>query len=95
MPEFRDGWRRWLHSTADVLRATVHSVLVSWVSLEPVAQREARKSRTNVVYKHIHVESRKMVQMNLFAGRAGTETQIRRRNAGHSRGMRRWNKFRE
>ena len=39
-----------------------------WMSLEPIVQSEVSQRKTNIVYEHIYMESRKMVLMNLFAG---------------------------
>ena len=73
-----------------------HCALSSSELDEPGAYGTKRSQKEkNKRHLLTHVESRKMVLMNLFAGRAGIETQIRRRNAGHSTGMRGWNKFRE
>ena len=39
------------------------------MDLESVIQSEVRKRKTNIlILMHIYVESRRMVQMNLFAG---------------------------
>ena len=43
------------------------SVVMSGMNLKFVIQNEVnRKRKTNIVYKHIYTESRKMVLMNLF-----------------------------
>ena len=43
------------------------SVVMSGMNLKFVIQSEVnRKRKTNIVYKHIYTESRKMVLMNLF-----------------------------
>ena len=47
---------------------TFESVLVRWMNLEPVIHNEVRKRKTNIVYLHICMESKKMVLINLFAG---------------------------
>ena len=41
------------------------SVLMRWMTLEPIMQSEVRKKNTNTVYKHIYMEFRKMVMMTL------------------------------
>ena len=38
------------------------------MSLEPIVRSEVSQRKTNIVYEHIYMESRKMVLMNLFAG---------------------------
>ena len=44
------------------------SVLVRWMILEPVIQTEVSQRKTNIVYYHIYMESRKILLMNLSAG---------------------------
>ena len=65
------------------------------MNLEPIIQSEvSRKRKTNIIYSHIYVDSRKMVLMNLFAGQ-----EYRRKHrewaCGHSRGRRGWDKLKE
>ena len=38
------------------------------INLKSVIESDVRKGKTNIVYQPIYVESRKMVQMNLFLG---------------------------
>ena len=46
------------------------SLVVMWMDLESVIQSEVRKRKsTYLILMHIHMESRKMVEMNLFEGR--------------------------
>ena len=40
----------------------------TWMDLETGIQREESQRKTSIVYSYIYVESRKMVQINLFAG---------------------------
>ena len=49
-----------------IMRNEIGLVVEMWVDLESITQREVRK--TSIVYLHIYVICRKMVQMNLFAG---------------------------
>ena len=51
-----------------IKRDGFESVVVMWMSLEPVTESEVRKKKTNIIYSCIYMESRKMIQMNLFAG---------------------------
>ena len=51
-----------------ITRNAFESVLVRWMNLEPVIHNEVRKRKTNIVYLHICMESKKMVLINLFAG---------------------------
>ena len=39
-----------------------------WMNLEPIIRTEVRKRKTNTIYLHIYIESRKVVQMILRAG---------------------------
>ena len=48
-------------------RNKIGSFVETWMGLETVIQSEVRKRKTNIVYQHIYVESRIMVQMNWFA----------------------------
>ena len=38
------------------------------INLKSVIESDVGKGKTNIVYQPIYVESRKMVQMNLFLG---------------------------
>ena len=51
---------------SDIKRNTFESVLMRWMNLEPVTQREI--SQKNISYINKYMNSRKMVLMNLFAG---------------------------
>ena len=48
-------------------RNKIGSFVETWKDLETVIQSEVRKRKTNIIYKHMYVESRKMVQMKWFA----------------------------
>ena len=39
----------------------------TWLDLETVIQSEVRKEKKQIQYNITHVESRKMIQVNLFA----------------------------
>ena len=43
------------------------SFIMIWMGLEFVTQNEIRKRKTKILYSCIYMESRKMVQINLFA----------------------------
>ena len=51
-----------------IKRNTFQSVLMRWMNLEPIIRTEVRKRKTNTIYLHIYIESRKVVQMILRAG---------------------------
>ena len=65
----------------------LESVLVRWMNLEPVKQSEVSQKEKNkyslLTHTHIHVESRKMVLMNRFAGKEW-RCRCRARTCGHS-----------
>ena len=47
--------------------------------LETVIQSEvSQKEKRDIVYKHIYMQPRKMVQMNRFAGRIHTDVEKQR-----------------
>ena len=62
-----------------------------WMNLEFVIQNEVRK--TNIVYQHIYMESRKTVLRNLFAGQEQRHRCINRL-VDTETGRRRWDKLR-
>ena len=52
-----------------IKRNAFESVLIRWMNLEPIKQSQvSQKEKTNTIYYHIYMESRRMVLMNLFAG---------------------------
>ena len=64
---------RYLYSTeyySAVERSVRESLVVMWINLEPVISRKSeRESKFLCMLMHIYMESRKMVRMNLFAGK--------------------------
>ena len=54
-----------------IKRNKFESVLVRWMKLEPVTQSEVSCKEKNKyhILTHIYMDSRKMVLMNLFAGK--------------------------
>ena len=53
-----------------IKRNEFESVVLRWRNLEPIMQNEAvRKRKANIVYQCIYMESKKVVLMNLFAGK--------------------------
>ena len=51
-----------------ITRNKTGSFVETWMDRGTVIQSEVRKRKTNVIYKCMYVEPRKMVQMNWFAG---------------------------
>ena len=49
-----------------IKRNEMEIFVVRWMDLETVIQSEVSQKEKNIVYKCIYVESKKMVQMNLF-----------------------------
>ena len=39
----------------------------TWMDLEIVILSEVNQTKTNIIWSHLYVESKKMIQMNLFA----------------------------
>ena len=61
---------------------------------EPIIQNEvSQKRKTDIIYKYIYLESRKIVLMNLFAGPQWRHRH-REEPCGHSEGRRGRDKFR-
>ena len=52
---------------SDITRNESGSFVETWMDLETVIQNKVNQRKTNVVCYHICLESRKMVQMSLFA----------------------------
>ena len=78
-----------------IKRNKFESVLVMQMDLEPVLQSEiSQKRKRNIIYKHMYLECRKMVPMNLFAGQ-GKRHRHREQTCGHSRERREWEELRE
>ena len=51
-----------------IKRNEIGSFVEMWIDLETVKQSEvSQKEKKNIIFKRIHVEPRKMVQMNWFA----------------------------
>ena len=63
--------------------------------LDPVIElSKSRRRKTNVIYSHIYVESRKTVLMNLFAGKKW-RCRCKEWTCGHSERSREWEKQRK
>ena len=78
-----------------IKRNKFESVLVRKMDLESVLQSEiSQKRKTNIIYRHMYLECRKMVLMNLFAGQ-GKRHRQREQTCGHSRERRGWEELRE
>ena len=65
------------------------------MNLEPVIQSEVRKRKTNIIYECIHMESRKTVLMNPFAGQEYTCKIENRLWTQWGKGTRGWDELRE
>ena len=51
-----------------IKREKTGSLVFIWLDLESVVQSEVGQKQENTIYEYIHMESRKIVLMNLFAG---------------------------
>ena len=92
-----DEWIRklWYVYTMDYYLAikmnAFESVLMRWMNLEPIIQSKvSRKRKTNIIYDHTYIESRKILLMDLLSSQ-----QRRHIHFGHSKGRRKWNDMRE
>ena len=45
----------------------------TWMDLEIIILSEVRKKKTNIIWYHFYVESKKKIQMNLFAEQKQTQ----------------------
>ena len=69
-----------------IKRNEIGSFVETWMHLETVIQSEvSQKRKTNIIYSRIYVESRKMVQMNLFT-RQKQRHRCREQMYGHQGG---------
>ena len=72
--------------------------ITMWMDLESVIQSEAsqkeRKKKTNIIHLCVYLESRKVVQMNLFAGQE-ERCRCREQLCGHRGERRGWVQLRE
>ena len=66
-----------------IKRNAFESVLKRWMNLEPIIQSKVSQKNKCCILTHIYMESRKMVLMNLFAGK-----QWRCRHRGQTHGHR-------
>ena len=56
----------------------------TWMDLEIIILSEVRQRKTNIIY-HLHVEFRKMIQMNLFTKEKQTH-RLQNQDFGYQRG---------
>ena len=71
------------------------SVLVRWMILEPVIKSDiCQKEKSKYHILTLYIESRKMVLMNLLAGKEW-RCRHRERTCGHRGGRREWGKWRK
>ena len=57
----------------------------TWMDLEVIILSEVSQRKTNIIWYHLHVESKKMTQMNLFTKRKQTHRH-RKQTYGYQRG---------
>ena len=56
----------------------------TWLDLEIIILSEVRWKRTNIIY-HLYVESKKMIQINLFTKQKQTQ-RLKQQTYGYKRG---------
>ena len=49
--------------------------VATWMDLEIIILSEVRQKKTNIICYHLYVESKKMIQMNLFTKHKHSQTQ--------------------
>ena len=57
-----------------IKRSKFEPVELRWKNLESLIQNKVSQKDKNILYEHTHMESRKVVPMNLFAGQDQKET---------------------
>ena len=57
-----------------IKRSKFEPVELRWKNLESLIQNKVSQKEKNILYEHTHMESRKVVPMNLFAGQDQKET---------------------
>ena len=51
-----------------IKRKKIGSFVFIWMNLESVMQSKVGQKQENTIYQYLHMESRKIALMNLFAG---------------------------
>ena len=59
----------------------------TWMDLEIIILTEISQTKTNIIWYHLYVESKKMIQMNLFTKQKYTHRH-RKQTHGYQRGGR-------
>ena len=57
----------------------------TWMDLKIIIFSEVSQRKTNIICYHLHVESKKMIQMNLFTKQKQTH-RPRKQTSGYQRG---------
>ena len=66
-----------------IKRRKLEPVELRWKNLESLIQNKVSQKEKNILYEHTHMESRKVVPMNVFAGQEQKHRQ-RDQTCGHS-----------
>ena len=48
--------------------------IATWMDIEIIILNEVTKRKTNIIWSHLYVEPKKMIQMNLFMKQKQTQT---------------------
>ena len=78
---------------SDIKRSTFESILIKWMNLEPIIQNEVVR-KTNTVYSHVYMKSRRMVPTILRA-RQQRRHGCKEHTSGLSGRRRGWDDLRE
>ena len=69
-------WQKWIKKMWYILYVDYYSAIkkneimafaATWMNLEIIILSEVRRWKTNIIWYHFYVESKKRIQMNLFA----------------------------
>ena len=70
-----DGYGRCVHIYYSVIKMEYYAVIkkneimpfaATWMDVETIILSEVSQTKTNITGYHLHVETKKMIQMNLF-----------------------------
>ena len=61
----------------------------TWMDLEIIILNKVRQRKTNIIWYHLYVESKKMIQMSLFTKQKKTHRH-RKQTCGYQRGWGGW-----
>ena len=69
----------------DTKKNEIMPFTATWVDLEIIILSEESQRKTNIIWYHLYVESKKMIQMNIFIKQKETH-RLRKQTDGYQRG---------